>query len=321
LEEMRMKPSSVNAHVLHPDVARCKGLRAPAPLAHHPSMGVAATLLRGALGAALKKQGEAPGDAFGVPLLEALPRRVVLEEAHIERYERACGIDAPTAHVPPAYPETLFLGPMAVLATARAFPLSPLGLIHVRQTVAPRRAIPRNAALELCCRIAQARDVPQGIEVDMAMEARMDGALAWEGTATVLSRNAQTRGRSVSARQPSKTDPPTGGLEIIATARTGLDYAAATGDYNPHHLYPWTARLLGYRRPIAHGMWTLARALDLLGRTRALTPPYAIEATFKRPLFLPGRSVFHTDDTPEGTRFEVRDARDGAPQLLGTAQW
>jgi acyl dehydratase len=284
-------------------------------------MGVAATLVRGAFGAALKKQGVAPGGAYGVPLLEALPRRVVLEEARIQRYERACGIDPPAEQVPPAYPEALFLGPMAELATARGFPLSPLGLIHVRQTVAPRRAIPRNAALDLCCRIAEARDVPQGIEVDMAMEARMDGTVAWEGTATVLSRNARTRGRSSAGRQPSTTEPPTRGLEITAGPRTGLDYAAATGDYNPHHLYPWTARLLGYRRPIAHGMWTLARALDLLHGARALTPPYGVEATFKRPLFLPGRSVFHIDDTPERTRFEVRDARDGAPQLLGTARW
>ena len=45
---------------------------------------------------------------------------------------------------------------------------------------------------------------------------------------------------------------------------TGLRYAAISGDYNPHHLYPWTARVAGYKQPMAHGMWTLAKALAVV---------------------------------------------------------
>lgn len=45
---------------------------------------------------------------------------------------------------------------------------------------------------------------------------------------------------------------------------TGVRYAKATADWNPHHLFPWTAKLMGFRAPIAHGMWTLARTLDEL---------------------------------------------------------
>jgi len=42
--------------------------------------------------------------------------------------------------------------------------------------------------------------------------------------------------------------------EIGVESDTGIKYARITGDWNPHHLYPWTASLLGYRKPIAHGM-------------------------------------------------------------------
>ncbi len=49
--------------------------------------------------------------------------------------------------------------------------------------------------------------------------------------------------------------------ELHVPADTGLRYAGASGDYSPHHLYPWTARLLGYSKPMAHGMWTLSRAV------------------------------------------------------------
>ena len=34
-----------------------------------------------------------------------------------------------------------------------------------------------------------------------------------------------------------------------------------SGDHNPIHLYPLTAKALGFRRQIAHGMWSLARCV------------------------------------------------------------
>ncbi len=48
---------------------------------------------------------------------------------------------------------------------------------------------------------------------------------------------------------------------LAVPADTGVRYSSASGDYQPHHLYPWTARLVGYNQPMAHGMWTLSRAV------------------------------------------------------------
>ena len=52
--------------------------------------------------------------------------------------------------------------------------------------------------------------------------------------------------------------------EVEVAGDTGIRYAKVSGDWNPHHLYPWSARLLGYRSPIAHGLWTLARAVAVV---------------------------------------------------------
>ncbi|WP_258038084.1 MaoC/PaaZ C-terminal domain-containing protein, partial [Streptomyces sp. SM5] len=41
----------------------------------------------------------------------------------------------------------------------------------------------------------------------------------------------------------------------------GRRYGAVSGDRNPIHLHPLTARLFGFPRHIAHGMWTVARCL------------------------------------------------------------
>ncbi len=43
----------------------------------------------------------------------------------------------------------------------------------------------------------------------------------------------------------------------------GRRYAAVSGDSNPIHLYNFTAKLFGFPRAIAHGMWTKAKCLSM----------------------------------------------------------
>ncbi|GAA4957381.1 MaoC/PaaZ C-terminal domain-containing protein [Actinoplanes utahensis] len=115
----------------------------------------------------------------------------------------------------------------------------------------------------------------------------------------------------------------TGGHEMVASpatgsvwrvpARVGTDYAAVSGDRNPIHTSRLGARLFGYPRPIAHGMWTKARALAALeGR---LPDTSTIDVTFKKPLLLPCRAEFHATRTPSGWDFSVHSAH---PHLTGS---
>ena len=66
--------------------------------------------------------------------------------------------------------------------------------------------------------------------------------------------------------------------DVAATGRVwklpgdlGRKYAAVSGDHNPIHLYPLTAKALGFPRQIAHGMWTW-RAGSPRSRTGCPTP-------------------------------------------------
>ena len=70
--------------------------------------------------------------------------------------------------------------------------------------------------------------------------------------------------------------------------RAGRAYASVSGDWNPIHLWPWSARLLGMQAPIIHGMHTVARACALLeqGQGRRIA---AISAHFKAPIALGSR--------------------------------
>ncbi|WP_327344063.1 MaoC/PaaZ C-terminal domain-containing protein [Streptomyces europaeiscabiei] len=81
----------------------------------------------------------------------------------------------------------------------------------------------------------------------------------------------------------------------------GRRYGAVSGDRNPIHLHPLGARLFGFPRPIAHGMWTVARCLAEHG-----TPPATlVRAEFRAPVPLPGAVTYIADGQAWGG-FELR---------------
>ena len=71
-----------------------------------------------------------------------------------------------------------------------------------------------------------------------------------------------------------------------------------SGDVNPIHLHPLTAKAMGFPRAIAHGMWTYARTLATLGH-KAIEPGKST-VWFGKPVLLPGtvELVVDPDSTP-----------------------
>src|SRR5205814_4279700 len=86
----------------------------------------------------------------------------------------------------------------------------------------------------------------------------------------------------------------------------GRRYAGVSGDRNPIHLHPVTARLFGMPRPIAHGMWLKARCLAAL--ESVLPGAYTVEARFKLPVYIPGKVSFASWASDGGSRgFSLHD--------------
>ena len=81
----------------------------------------------------------------------------------------------------------------------------------------------------------------------------------------------------------------------------GRSYGAVSGDRNPIHLYPLTAKALGFPRHIAHGMWSKARCIAAL--ENRLPDQVRVEVAFKKPIFLPGKARFGAEAQrrPAGT--------------------
>jgi acyl dehydratase len=101
-------------------------------------------------------------------------------------------------------------------------------------------------------------------------------------------------------------------------ADIGRRYAALSGDRNPIHLYPLTARLFGFRRAIAHGMWVKARTLSVLeGR---LPTAFVADVAFKTPVFLPSAVEQSTVRVEDGWDLGLRGLRNGKPHLVATVR-
>jgi NAD(P)-dependent dehydrogenase (short-subunit alcohol dehydrogenase family)/acyl dehydratase len=266
-----------------------------------------------------RSQGQLPAGTPGFPGLIIQQRGVRVDRARIEAWQAVCGETAPPGTVPVCLPEALFLGPMGRLVTDAAFPLSPLGLIHVGQRIVSHHVLSADELLDLRCRIAEARVSVRGVEVDIAMEVASGGVLKWEGTATLLSRARGVRGgRRTADRAPAPAWDHV--VDVDVPEDTGRRYARVSDDWNPHHLWRTTARLIGFTRPIAHGMWTLARMMGVVGDAVTTGRRVAVDARFKRPISMPAQVRFAWSgalDGGDGIRFEVRGAATGEVHLAG----
>lgn len=229
-----------------------------------------------------------------IPEIEARIDGLRLRSEHLARYRKVCGFPR-DVHLPLTYPHVLaFPLHMAVL-THSDFPLKLLGLVHIRNEITQNRPISVDEALDLRIRVDGHRETAKGIEFDLLTDASIAGEKVWQASGTMLSRQKTSIPRKDSGQRP----PPTLGFTPDEESPWSLPgdlgrrYAAAAGDYNPIHLSPISAKLFGFKRAIAHGMWVKARATaalsDRIGNERA-----CVSVAFKKPVFLPGEAVFKT---------------------------
>lgn len=271
------------------------------------------TYPRGLWGAAQRQQGR----VYGTPhemLIKLDNFTIDLQET--QAFATVCGVELQTVGTallcPPTWPEAWFNGMMTRLIVDPTFPLCPLGILHIEQFIHQHHPLTTGMTVQLRCMLRALSQTDRGIEARMGMEVWQATTLMWEGEALFLS-----RGKASSGRQRPADVALSDGQPLLAPADTGRAYAGVTGDYNPHHLWPWSARLVGFKRPIAHGMWTMARALAMqAAQVGPLPASFRLHASFKRPLELPGESRFFSETKENGHLLRVMDPKTGAPQLI-----
>lgn len=251
-----------------------------------------------------------------------------LEPAHIDAYRQVCAYEAQPGCVPLPYPEMHFTPLIAEAAVSAQFPLSPLGLIHMGQRVELLEPLQPGDEVDATTELRELRETSRGYELDFSMTLEQRGRQVWTGLATLLSRAVATRSgkkrKHGTAAAGSASTPGPRSLQLAVPGNTGLRYASVSGDWNPHHLWWFTARPLGYRRPIAHGMWTFARVLSEVLEGVADDVRLVVTTAFKRPLLMPSQIRIEAPRLAPGTPevpFAAYEAKSGAPHLIGNAAY
>ena len=268
-----------------------------------PSLG---SLYPRALLGGLRRSG---GDSL--PDNEFVLTGATVDPAALAAYNEVCGF-ALRGELPATYPHVLAFGLQMALMTEPGFPFPLLGMVHVGNRITQLRPVRVDEEFALRVRAENLRPHPKGQQFDVVSELVPSGSDSpvWTDVSTYLRRGGGSGGGS--RERPAA---PTPNAIWRIPGDIGRRYAAVSGDRNPIHLHPLTAKLFGFPAAIAHGMWTKARCLaSFEGR---LPDSYTVDVAFAKPVLLPAKAAFTSWRTGEGWAFELWNAGKPKPHLTG----
>lgn len=230
-----------------------------------------------------------------IPLLVAEWTSIAGAHLHsrLAAYRAICGFDE--SDIPLPYPMVFASALQANVLCDRRFPLPVLGLVHVAQrmtwTCEPARRFElfnssSTASARLNVSVEGHRQVKRGVEFTLVTELHCEAERIWRAETDILSMAVPGHGRD-----EEKAKPQTCSASLTQRwdlePGLGRSYAKIAGDFNPIHMYAWSARLFGFRQAIIHGMWSLAHALAQMP-----LPVREVNARFVRPVFIPSSPKF-----------------------------
>jgi MaoC dehydratase-like protein len=221
-------------------------------------------------------------------------RRLALDSVEIDRerlakYARVCGFRL-RDELPPTYIHILAFPLHLELMTDSSMPFGAVGLVHIANRIVQHRPVRMTERLALSVHGTPLEDHPKGRQFTLVTEARVGDELVWEGFSTNLK-----RGEGAGEREERSEPELQREAEWRVPGDIGRRYADVSGDRNPIHMHDLSAKLFGFPRAIAHGMWTKARCLAALeGR---LPRSFEVDVRFGKPLLLPATVEFCTNQS------------------------
>lgn len=251
------------------------------------------------------------------PPIKVSASGIKVDSGKLKKFRAVCGFSSGDT-LPLTYPHIMAFALHLQLMLQPEFPFTPAGAVHVRNRIRQQRAIGVDEALDFCAYIEGARQVDKGFEVTTITEVRVGGELVWDDLSVMLIRKGGS-GIKKEKKKPGETPTCSESIQWQLASNKGRQYAAASGDYNPIHLFPATAKLMGFKRHIMHGMWSKSRAVahllpaDYIGAV-------SVDVSFKLPIFLPGTVTLMANSDDSSSQFEMKDGKGEKPHLAGEMQ-
>ena len=235
-----------------------------------------------------------------------------IDAQHLQRYNALCGFGQ-DGTVPAIYLAVLAQSLQMQMMTSEPFPFALLGLVHIRNQIKQHRVITQDEVLTLSCAFGELQPHDKGLQFDFIITAKVGDDVVMEGVTTYLSRQKVTE-KSVEKAKAAKHPVYQPHATIEVAENTGRRYALISGDFNLIHIHALTAKAFGFKKAIAHGMWTKAKALVALS---PLPASYEVDIWFKLPIFLPSTVELKISQQEKTTDILVSDRKNNKPHLTG----
>lgn len=257
-----------------------------------------------------------------IPRIEALVKGISADPAKLRDYRLICNF-ADSDKLPVTFPQVMAFPLQMAALTHEKFPLRLLGLVHVRNLITQYRPLDAREPLDFLAFVEGHRTVHNGIEFDIVTEVHdSGGALVWKSVASTLSRGKKTDQKTDKKSEKPAKKAASSQIEFgryaswDVPANIGRRYGLNAGDVNPIHLTAVSARLFGFKRAIAHGMWTMARCVAEFG-DELPQPGFSLSVAFKQPVFLPGSVLMKYGPGAKSTEFALMSADGEKTHLVG----
>ncbi|QXI33257.1 MaoC family dehydratase [Pseudomonas promysalinigenes] len=236
-----------------------------------------------------------------------------VQPGNLEAYRRLCHF-TDEGRLPATYPHVMAFTLQLQLLTSHDFPFPLLGLVHLHNRIDVLRPLGGIDELRFAVYADNLQAHAKGGTFDLVTEAEDGLGLLWRETSRMLVRGLKLDGQAEDSQEHAPSALPQM-TRWYADTDIGRRYAMVCGDYNPIHLSAISARLFGFPKAIAHGMWSSAMALAAL-RTHIPTSGYRFEVAFRKPVRLPSEVILSASEA--GPAGELRlDGQGGLLHMVG----
>lgn len=257
-----------------------------------------------------------PGRRGGSELPDLLVRRsgAQVDRDQLAGYADVCGFDLGDV-LPASYLHLLVFPLQTTVMADAAFPFPLVGSVHLSNSIVSHRPVDAGEVMQLEVHAANLRSHFRGAQVDLLAVVTVDGEIVWQERSTYLFRGWTVPGE-VPPKGPERDPLTAAGSIWRVPADIGRRYAGVSGDANPIHLHPLGAKALGFPTTIAHGMWSVSRALAALENRVPSTFTYDVD--FKKPVLVPATLSFVAEEHGSSWDLALTDARKGTLHMVGS---
>jgi acyl dehydratase len=247
----------------------------------------------------VRSRGRFPEDAATPRRRLAIERRgLTADPRRLKAYRRVTGagdiLDDPL--LPPTYPALWETALAIELLVQAQLPFPTGGVVHLESEVVVLRSMEVGETVRCRVELERMEARPTGLKLTLTTRNWSSaGLLCRQGSVVLLLPGIRgLRGFASSSTAENATAAPDAVWHELdrweLKANHGRRYARVSGDYNPIHLWRWSARPFGFERQILHGFCLEAMiAQALIGRALggSQSALRRLHTTFRSPVVLP----------------------------------